>query len=67
VGGLAWRSGRVHRVVRLPDRRAALYAQAPTFEQTDWTQLVTLYGQLLSVWPWPSEADPAKGHHAGPD
>jgi hypothetical protein len=57
----------VHRVVRLPDRRAALYAQAPTFEQTDWPQLVTLHDQLLSVWPWLSEVDPAKGHHAGPD
>lgn len=32
---------------------AALYAQAPTFEQTDWPQLVTLYDRLLSVWPTP--------------
>ena len=32
---------------------AALYAQAPTFEQTDWPQIVTLYDELLSVWPSP--------------
>jgi len=32
---------------------AALYAQAPTFEQTDWPQLVTLYDELLKAWPSP--------------
>ncbi|MDT5039466.1 MAG: polymerase sigma-70 factor, subfamily [Actinoplanes sp.] len=32
---------------------AALYAQAPTFEQTDWPQIVTLYDELLKVWPSP--------------
>jgi RNA polymerase sigma-70 factor (ECF subfamily) len=32
---------------------AAVYAQAPTFEQTDWPQIVTLYDELLSVWPSP--------------
>ncbi|MFJ4974532.1 hypothetical protein ACIP6X_04150 [Streptomyces coeruleorubidus] len=53
--------------MRLPDRRAALYTQASAFEQTDWPQLVTLYDRLLPVWPWLSEVDPAKGHHAGPD
>ncbi|MFB9238759.1 RNA polymerase sigma factor [Plantactinospora siamensis] len=32
---------------------AALYAQAPTFEQTDWPQILTLYDELLAVWPSP--------------
>ncbi|MER7281946.1 sigma factor-like helix-turn-helix DNA-binding protein [Dactylosporangium sp. NPDC000244] len=32
---------------------AALYAQAPTFEETDWPQLLTLYDELLRVWPSP--------------
>jgi RNA polymerase sigma factor (sigma-70 family) len=35
---------------------AALHAQAPTFEQTDWPQIVTLYDHLLSVWPSPVTA-----------
>ena len=32
---------------------AALYAQAPRYEQTDWPQLVALYDALLRVWPSP--------------
>ena len=32
---------------------AALYAQAPSYEQTDWPQLVALYDELLRVWPSP--------------
>lgn len=32
---------------------ASLYAQAPTFEQTDWPQIVSLYDALLLVWPSP--------------
>ncbi|WP_433220698.1 RNA polymerase sigma factor [Dactylosporangium sp. CS-047395] len=32
---------------------AALHAQAPTFEQTDWPQLLRLYGELLTIWPSP--------------
>ncbi|MEU4218510.1 sigma-70 family RNA polymerase sigma factor [Actinoplanes sp. NPDC026623] len=35
---------------------AALYAQAPAFEQTDWPQIVTLYDHLLRVWPSPVAA-----------
>lgn len=35
---------------------AALYAQAPSFEQTDWPQIVTLYDQLLRAWPSPVAA-----------
>ena len=30
---------------------ASLYAEAPTYEQTDWAQIVELYDALLSVWP----------------
>jgi RNA polymerase sigma-70 factor, ECF subfamily len=32
---------------------ASLYAQAPSYERTDWGQLVTLYDALLRVWPSP--------------
>jgi RNA polymerase sigma-70 factor (ECF subfamily) len=32
---------------------AALHAQAPSWEQTDWPQIVTLYGELLELWPSP--------------
>jgi RNA polymerase sigma factor (sigma-70 family) len=32
---------------------AALYAEAPTYDQTDWPQIVTLYDALLQVWPSP--------------
>jgi RNA polymerase sigma-70 factor, ECF subfamily len=32
---------------------AALHAQAPTYEATDWRQILTLYDELLRVWPSP--------------
>jgi RNA polymerase sigma-70 factor, ECF subfamily len=32
---------------------AALHAQAPTYEDTDWAQILTLYDELLRVWPAP--------------
>jgi RNA polymerase sigma-70 factor (ECF subfamily) len=32
---------------------AALHAEAPTYGETDWPQIVTLYDQLLRVWPSP--------------
>jgi len=32
---------------------ASLYAQAPSYEQTDWPQIVALYDKLLDVWPSP--------------
>jgi RNA polymerase sigma-70 factor, ECF subfamily len=32
---------------------AALYAQAPSYAETDWPQILTLYDRLLSVWPSP--------------
>jgi len=32
---------------------ASLYARAPSYEQTDWPQIVTLYDKLLDVWPSP--------------
>ena len=32
---------------------ASLYAEAPSFDQTDWPQIVTLYDKLLDVWPSP--------------
>jgi RNA polymerase sigma factor (sigma-70 family) len=32
---------------------AALYAEAPAHDQTDWPQIVALYDRLLVVWPSP--------------
>lgn len=32
---------------------AALHAQAPSYEETDWRQILTLYDELLRVWPSP--------------
>ncbi|WP_433350863.1 hypothetical protein ACQP25_42040 [Microtetraspora malaysiensis] len=32
---------------------AALHAQAPDYERTDWPQILTLYDELLRVWPSP--------------
>ncbi|SEG99896.1 RNA polymerase sigma-70 factor, ECF subfamily [Nonomuraea solani] len=32
---------------------AALHAQAPTYAETDWPQILILYGELLRVWPSP--------------
>jgi RNA polymerase sigma-70 factor (ECF subfamily) len=32
---------------------AALHAQAPSFEETDWPQIVVLYDELQRVWPSP--------------
>jgi RNA polymerase sigma-70 factor, ECF subfamily len=32
---------------------ACLHAQAPSWEETDWPQIVTLYGALLERWPSP--------------
>jgi len=32
---------------------AALYADAPTYDETDWPQIVAMYDALLSVWPSP--------------
>jgi RNA polymerase sigma-70 factor, ECF subfamily len=32
---------------------ASLYAEAPSYDQTDWPQIITLYDRLLDVWPSP--------------
>ncbi len=32
---------------------ASLYAGAPSYDETDWPQLVALYDKLLEVWPSP--------------
>lgn len=32
---------------------ASLHAEAATFDETDWPQIVQLYDRLLSVWPSP--------------
>ncbi len=32
---------------------AAVHAEAPSFEATDWAEIVGLYGQLAQVWPSP--------------
>ncbi|WP_217621737.1 hypothetical protein [Streptomyces lunaelactis] len=50
VDGL--RGGRAGRYV-LQAAIASLYAEAPSYDETDWPQIVTLYNELLSVWPSP--------------
>jgi len=32
---------------------ASLHARAPSYEATDWPQILTLYGELAQVWPSP--------------
>jgi RNA polymerase sigma-70 factor (ECF subfamily) len=32
---------------------AALHAQAPSYQDTDWSQILTLYDELLRIWPSP--------------
>ena len=32
---------------------ASLYAEAPTYDRTDWPQILTLYDKLLDLWPSP--------------
>ena len=32
---------------------AALHAQAPSYAETDWPQILALYDELLRVWPSP--------------
>jgi RNA polymerase sigma factor (sigma-70 family) len=32
---------------------ASLYAEAPSYDQTDWPQIVALYDKLLEAWPSP--------------
>jgi RNA polymerase sigma-70 factor (ECF subfamily) len=32
---------------------AALHAEAPGYAETDWPQILVLYGELLKVWPSP--------------
>ncbi len=32
---------------------ASLYAQAPSYDQTDWPQILAVYDKLLEVWPSP--------------
>ncbi|MGP3958474.1 RNA polymerase sigma factor [Nonomuraea sp. 3N208] len=66
VNGL--RGGRPGRYV-LQAAIAALYAEAPAYEQTDWPQIVTLYDELLKVWPSPVVAlnrTVALAHVSGP-
>ncbi|MEU1543084.1 sigma-70 family RNA polymerase sigma factor [Actinacidiphila glaucinigra] len=50
VAGL--RGGRAGRYL-LQAAIASLYAQAPTYQETDWPQIVALYDRLLSLWPSP--------------
>ncbi|MFF3637339.1 RNA polymerase sigma factor [Streptomyces sp. NPDC002250] len=50
VAGL--RGGRAGRYL-LQAAIASLYTEAPTYEETDWPQIVALYDRLLSLWPSP--------------
>jgi RNA polymerase sigma factor (sigma-70 family) len=49
VGALRDRPGRYV----LQAAIAALYTQAPSFEETEWPQAVQLYDRLLDLWPSP--------------
>ncbi|MET9119138.1 sigma-70 family RNA polymerase sigma factor [Streptomyces longwoodensis] len=44
------RGGRAGRYL-LQAAIASLYAEAPTYEETDWPQIVALYDRLLALWP----------------
>ena len=48
----ALRAGRPGRYV-LQAAIASLYAEATTYEQTDWPQILQLYDELLLAWPSP--------------
>jgi RNA polymerase sigma-70 factor (ECF subfamily) len=37
----------------MPQAINAVHADAPTLEETDWSQIVTLYDQLLAIAPTP--------------
>jgi RNA polymerase sigma-70 factor (ECF subfamily) len=50
VAGL--RGGRPGRYL-LQAAIASLYAEAPSYDQTDWPQILALYDRLLQVWPSP--------------
>lgn len=50
VDGL--RGGRPGRYV-LQAAIASVHAEAPTYDQTDWPQILALYDELLAVWPSP--------------
>ncbi len=50
VGGL--RGGRPGRYV-LQAAIASLYAEAPSYDETDWPQILQLYDALLVAWPSP--------------
>ena len=32
---------------------ASLYAEAPSYDETDWPQIIAMYDRLLEVWPSP--------------
>ncbi|HEY2675178.1 MAG TPA: sigma-70 family RNA polymerase sigma factor [Rugosimonospora sp.] len=49
---VALRGGRVGRFA-IQAAIAALHAEAPSYEETDWPQILGLYGELLRVWPSP--------------
>lgn len=48
----ALHSGRPGRYA-LQSAIAALYAEAPSYDETDWPQVVALYDKLLEIWPSP--------------
>jgi len=52
VGVSALRGGDAGRYA-LQAAIAALHAQAPSYAETDWPQILALYDELLKVWPSP--------------
>jgi RNA polymerase sigma-70 factor, ECF subfamily len=52
TGGLRGRPGRPGRFL-LQAAIAAVHAEAPSYADTDWPQLLRLYDELLNAWPTP--------------
>ena len=52
TGGLRGRPGRPGRFL-LQAAIAAVHAEAPSYADTDWPQLLRLYDELLRAWPTP--------------
>jgi RNA polymerase sigma-70 factor, ECF subfamily len=52
TGALRGRPGPAGRFV-LQAAIAAVHAEAPSYGETDWPQLLRLYGELLKAWPTP--------------
>ncbi|MGH9297875.1 MAG: RNA polymerase sigma factor [Acidimicrobiales bacterium] len=49
---------------------AAVHCEAPSWEETDWSEIVALYGELVAIWPSPVvelNRAVARGMASGPE